>query len=1316
MTNPGKKAAAKKAPAELPPDTGYSSQKLFVDGVIGCFSFDFDGKILWSNSRVSELLDYPQSHLSGLTLIDLCCERPHGKTKAREMLQKFQAGEAIHDEQLQMCKSDGTPVWVSLNINATIDADGRVFQGSSTITDISEHKRTEEVLKRNFDAQKAIDSILQLSLGELGVKEILDNTLSMLFTIPWLAVESKGSIFLMDEAGDLVMVSSYGMSDAIIQACAHISLGTCLCGRAAQSGEVVYAAQIDERHDILYDDITPHGHYCLPMISRGKVIGILNCYLEAGHESDETEVRFLSSVAGVLAGVIERRRVEEELKRSESYTRSLLRIGRHMELARDHVDILKAASLEVKKIMGFNSTWLALSDSARKEVDIITIAGGLEEIEKSLKGDVKLHKAVNHFPVEGDRLLEEIIWDEKPAVIEEAIDDPRFNRKVVETLKNRTMISIPVVLMDGSVAVVNTGSFGDEGAHLPSDEQLEYFKSMASSISVVLDRFRFLEESESARAALQKSERYTRSLLDLAQAMEKARTLPDIVKAAHVEILKLVGYRSAWLCLVKEPKEEAQVLIVTGDMPEANYQLATIPVAGDRMMEEIVEGTHPVVVEDARTDPRANKKMVEATGNRTIVNIPKILMDGSLGVLGTGTFLDEGVKPPTDQELDYLDSMASSISVVLDRFRFLEDNERAQQDLMREKNFTDTAIKNIPGIFFLNHREKGIVKWNVNLETMTGFTAEEIAGMSLLDFFADEDRKKVSGYLEDIYAKGFARGEATILNRDGLMVPLYVSGSLVELDGEKYAIGSCIDISQRIKAETALQKSEEKYRSLFEESQDVVFISDLEGRFLDVNPAGVRLFGFDSEEGMLKSDMGLALYADAGDRETIRRMIVEQGFISNYELPLKTVKGKELVVFVTANAVRNDIGDVIAYRGIIRDMTSYRKLEEQLVQSQKMESIGRLAGGVSHDLNNYLTAIQGYADLALMEVPEDTEAAEDMREVRKSSDRAVALTKQLLLFSRRESMEIRPVELNVVVSDLLKMLGQLVGEQFRLNAALAADLMMINADAGYVEQVIMNLVVNARDAMPGGGEITIGTGNAVVDEAYTKLHPDARPGEFVCLTVRDTGIGMDERLISHIFEPFYSTKKTGKGTGLGLSVVHGIISQHGGWIDVDSTPGEGSVFRIYLPAAVPGEVEKGSDENTALPAETPGIGEKILLVEDDHVVRSLTQKLLEKCGYQVCPAPDAEQALDIFEELNGDFRMVLSDVVLPHMDGIQMADRLRGLKPGLQVLLMSGYSDESRRQQIRDKGYAFIHKPYTVPDLRQTVKRVLADEAGRRPV
>lgn len=1315
MDSSGKKAATDKLPADLPPDTEYSSQKLFVDGVIGCFSFDFHGVILWSNSRVSELLDYPQPELIGKTLIDLCCDRTHGKEKAREMMRRFQEGEAIHDQQLQMCKSDGTSVWVSLNINATRDDEGRVIEGSSTITDISEHKRTEEVLKRNFDAQKAIDSILQLSLGELGVKEILDNTLSMLFTIPWLAVESKGSIFLMDEGGDLVMVSDYGMSDAIRQACARLSLGTCLCGRAAQAGKVVYAAQIDERHDILYDEITPHGHYCLPMISRGKVIGILNCYLEAGHESDETEVRFLSSVAGVLAGVIERRRVEEDLKMSESYTRSLLRIGRQMELARDHVDILKAASLEVKKIMGFNSTWLALSDSARKEVDIITIVGGLEEIAKSLKSDTQLHKAVNHFVVEGDPLLEEVILDEKPVIVQEAIDDPRFNRKVVETLKNRSMISIPVVLMDGSVAVINAGSFGDEGVRLPSDEQLEYFKSMASSISVVLDRFRFLEESEAAQAALQKSERYTRSLLDLSLAMEKARTLPDIVKSAHQEILKTIGYRSAWLGIADERKEEFEILNISSGAPGAAYQVSTLKVAGDRMLKEIAEGTHPVIVEDARIDPRTDKEMVDALGNRTIINIPRILMDQTLCTLGTGTFLDEGVQVPDEQQLDYLSSMASSIAVVLDRFRFLEDRERSREEVIREKNFADTAIKNIPGIFFLNHKDKGIVKWNANLETMTGYTAEEIAGMSLLDFFVDEDRKKVTGYLNDVYTHGFARGEATMLNRDGLMVPLYVSGSLVKLDGEIYAIGSCIDISQRIKAEKALQKSEEKYRSLFEESQDVVFISDLDGRFLDVNPAGVRLFGFDSEKGMMKSEMGLDLYADAVDRETIKRIIIEQGFISNYELPLKTVKGKELVVFVTANAVRNDVGDVIAYRGIIRDMTSYRKLEEQLVQAQKMESIGRLAGGVSHDLNNYLTAIQGYTDLAMMELQDNTEAAEDLREVRKSSDRAVALTKQLLLFSRRESMEIKPVELNIVISDLLKMLGQLVGEQFNLKAGLAEDLWMINADAGYIEQVIMNLVVNARDAMPGGGKISIGTKNAIVDEVYSRAHPNSRPGEFVCLSVKDDGIGMDDQLIAHIFEPFYSTKKTGKGTGLGLSVVHGIISQHGGWIDVDSSPGKGSIFRIYLPKALSANIEKESEEDKAVRLEASGVGEKILLVEDDHVVRSLTQKLLEKCGYQVTPAPDAEQAIDIFEQRDGDFRMVLSDVVLPHMDGIQLVDQLCRIKPRLQVLLMSGYSDENRWQQIRKKGYAFIHKPYTVPDLRHKIKSLLADNEGGQP-
>jgi len=1275
------------------------SDLLFIDGVIGCFSFGPDGKILWSNSRVSELLGYSRAELKKKSLFELCCDCKEGNERAERFLKKLNSGEKIQDEQLLLLDAEGSTIWISLNVAPRIET-GQVLEYDATFTDISQQKKTEEVLKRNLDAQSAIHSILQLSLGELGVKEILDSTLQLLFMIPWLAVESKGSIFLMNPDESLTMISEYGMSDAIKTACNHIAPGYCLCGRAARDGEVIYSEHIDERHDILYNGIAPHGHYCIPMKSRGRVIGILTCYLEAGHQRDDTEIRFLSSVANVLAGVIERRRAEEKLYRSETHTRSLLRLSKGLEKTRDAREIVQVAYSEVKEILGYNSTWIGFGDVVSEKLHLLFQQG---DVENFVELDTE-------FKVKGDAWLEEMVQAKGPMLCEDARTDPRTDKKRVAAEGYRTMLCVPIRLTDQSLAVMCTGTFGDEGVKVPSDEDIQYFSSMASSVAVVLDRISFIEQRERAQRALELSEKYTRSLLDVARAMESARSLEDIVEAAREEISKTIGYKTAWLCLTDVRREEARVLSIAGDMPEANYQLATIKVAGDKMMEEIMEGTHPVVVVDARTDPRSDKKMLEVTGNRTIINIPKILMDGSIGSLGTGTFLDEGVLAPTEQQVNYLSSMASSIAVVLDRFRFLEEGEKAQQEVVKEKNFTDVAVKNIPGIFFLNHQDRGMIKWNANLEKITGYSADEIAKMDLLDFFADEDRELVKRTIEKMYTNGFARVESKILTKDGRTVPFYITGSLVDMEDVKYVIGTCIDISKRKEAENALIKSEKKYRSLFEESQDVVYISKPEGRFLEMNPAGVKLFGFASEEELLNSD--LDFYVNPKDRSIIRGMIERQGFISNYELDMKTRDGGQLIVSTTANAVHDDNGKIVAHRGIIRDITDLRKLEEQLVQAQKMESIGRLAGGLSHDLNNYLTAIQGYTDLAMMELPEDSPIADDLREARRSSDRATALTKQLLLFSRRESMEIRPVELNTVVSDLLKLLRQLVGEQFSLKTNLDEELHSINADAGYLEQVIMNLVVNARDAMPEGGVINIETRNVDVDQAYANMHPGSQPGQYVCLSVEDTGVGMDEAVMSRIFEPFFSTKKSDKGTGLGLSVVHGIVTQHGGWIDLKSTPGVGSSFMIYLPV-VPAHAKEVVEE-VKVSADFAGRGEKILLVEDDRNVRMLTKKLLDKFGFQVFTAPDAEEALRIFEEEGKDFHLVISDVVLPRQDGIQLVTHLREMKPEIKVLLMSGYSDELHRQAIHDRGYDFIRKPFTIPDLWQTIQGIIAPEDEKK--
>ncbi len=385
------------------------------------------------------------------------------------------------------------------------------------------------------------------------------------------------------------------------------------------------------------------------------------------------------------------------------------------------------------------------------------------------------------------------------------------------------------------------------------------------------------------------------------------------------------------------------------------------------------------------------------------------------------------------------------------------------------------------------------------------------------------------------------------------------------------------------------------------------------------------------------------------------------------------------------------------------------KLQGQLLQAQKMEAIGILAGGVAHDFNNLLQAIKGYTDLAMMRVNEADPLYRDLRQIDISAGRAASLTRQLLLFSRRQPMEFTPVNINTTVENLLKMLRRLIGEDISIKTELDPELWTTEADTGNIEQVIMNLTVNARDAMPEGGIITIRTENVHVDKKYCKTHTYARPGKFACLTVEDTGVGMDKETVQRIFEPFFSTKGPGKGTGLGLSVIYGIVKQHEGWVDVYSEPGQGSTFKIYLP--VSSLVAEDDAKETISLKDLQGNGERILLVEDEEEVREFATEALSKNGYVIYDAANAEQALDIFEREAGNFDLIFSDVVLTGKSGLQFVDQLLSRKPSLHVLLSSGYTDhKSQWLAIQERGFRFLQKPYALNDLFKAIREAMGKD------
>jgi len=510
-------------------------------------------------------------------------------------------------------------------------------------------------------------------------------------------------------------------------------------------------------------------------------------------------------------------------------------------------------------------------------------------------------------------------------------------------------------------------------------------------------------------------------------------------------------------------------------------------------------------------------------------------------------------------------------------------------------------------------------------------------------------------------------------------------------------------------AEDSVHASEQRYRLLFESNPIPMWVYDLETlRFLEVNDAAVSHYGYTRDE------FASMKITDIRSTEHAEELLKEIKLIDS---PLSATKvwkhrkadGREIAVEVTAHSI--DFNGRAARLVLSNDVSERQSLELQLRQSQKMEAIGVLAGGIAHDFNNLLTVINGYSDLLLRTVASDSAFWSNIRDIREAGERAASLTRQLLAFSRKQVLEPRVLDMNLVVADLEKMLSRIIGENIDFRTITDEDLCNISADPGQVEQIVMNLVVNARDAMPGGGKLTIETHNVDLTEEYARRHIAVNPGKYVMLAVTDTGFGMDEVTKQRIFEPFFSTKEIGHGTGLGLSMVYGIVKQSGGNIWVYSEPGRGTTFKVYLPA-VDAEVSVAPNH-----VDQPVLSgtETVLLVEDEDLVRKLAKDVLELFGYRVLTASGGPEALALCEEVDGKIDLLLTDVVMPEMSGRVLADLMLERFPHIAVLFMSGYTDNAIvHQGVIDADAHFVQKPFQTDALVRKVREVLdSSERGR---
>jgi two-component system cell cycle sensor histidine kinase/response regulator CckA len=599
-----------------------------------------------------------------------------------------------------------------------------------------------------------------------------------------------------------------------------------------------------------------------------------------------------------------------------------------------------------------------------------------------------------------------------------------------------------------------------------------------------------------------------------------------------------------------------------------------------------------------------------------------------------------------------------------------------------------------------------LAECNDAMARMYGFAeAAELVGKRTSELLVGSDPQNwdslrafiASGYrLTDVESHETDRDGKPVIFLNNL-VGLIEDGALVR------AWGTQRDVTAARRAEEARRESEARFRDLFESSPDAIFVKALDGTVLDVNPEGCRLHGLERGDLVGRNGLDLVPPEQRGEVEqTFQRLA--QGELTCVEGVSQTRDGRAIPVELRASRLTYSGQPALLLH--VRDLTERRRLEEQLRQAHKMEAVGRLAGGVAHDFNNLLCAINGYASVLLRDLPSDHAMRADLEQIQQAGERATALTRQLLAFGRKQMLQPVVLDLNAVVVRIEQLLRRVIGEDVRLTTQLDPQLPRIKADPTQVEQVLLNLAVNARDAMPEGGTLTIRTGLTVMNGE----RPELRPGKHALLAVSDTGCGMDAETRARVFEPFFTTKEVGQGTGLGLATVYGIVRQSGGTIDVESEPGRGTLFTIYLPCAD----DSPAPAAPPLPAVTARGGEVVLLVEDQPEVRQVARRMLQLQGYQVLEARDGPEALEVQTRHVGPIDILITDVIMPGMSGRHLAEQLTALRPGLPVLFLSGHTgDAVLSRGVREESVAFLAKPFSADDLARKVREVL-DSAGRQ--
>jgi PAS domain S-box-containing protein len=635
----------------------------------------------------------------------------------------------------------------------------------------------------------------------------------------------------------------------------------------------------------------------------------------------------------------------------------------------------------------------------------------------------------------------------------------------------------------------------------------------------------------------------------------------------------------------------------------------------------------------------------------------------------------------------------------------------AEQRLKRREQFFRSIIERSSDILAVVDAQQTIRYVSPAFQAITGHEPEQLIGSNGRHLLHPDDTDAVNELFSALFVRNEPTANAVLRGRDAQgnyrTYDVRVR-NLLDNPAINGLIFDARDVTDSKRVEEALRTSEERFRKIVETSGEGIGIRDASGELTFVNERFAEMLGYDSNEliginvfSLVAPEHRDLLLDSAGRRQ-------HTGKSGQVDVEFVRKDGGRIAVILSSSPLYDHAGNFVGALGMLTDITERKQLEAQLRVSQKIEAVGRLAGGIAHDFNNLLTAIRGHVDLLLADVPADSPIRGDVQEIRRGADRAANLTQQLLAFSRKQILQPRVLEVDKVVTGMATLIRRLIGEDIRLETLLKSNDACVHADRGQLEQVIMNLAVNARDAMPRGGRLIVETHVVDIDEDFVRANAGSRAGRYVQLLVRDTGVGMSSETLSHVFEPFFTTKEVGRGTGLGLATVYGIVKQSGGYIRVQSEENVGTGFEILLPyvEATP-EVVTEPQARSSMTAR----GETVLVAEDERAVRALASRILRKRGYHVLEATDGVEALEIARQHEGRIDLLLTDIVMPIMGGRELAEQLRSARPTSKVLFMSGYMDDALLQRGVEQGVgSLLEKPFTPDGLAAKVREVLESD------